>query len=297
MPPSPSSGITRPASDLEGWPSPDGSILLRIGYRAGFHHRYWPSGCGSSAVGIGRERRRPRQGGASVGSELEMLNAQIMTFNRRIGELLNQHPDSAIFTSFPEVGRITAAELLVEIGEDRSRCPTVWVLLAEVGAAPATFSSGKVCQVRILCACNKRLRSTAISWANTLRRIDPISGGAISDLSREARQVVGRWEPSHRLGSRFSGDAGKTAGKATASTVTDPPKETTNPEVRGAPTSTGPQRVLPQEGLRLSRDLRRRRRRRGHGGPARPQAEVIVLQGDNYRLRDPAKEVLLPDRH
>lgn len=111
----------------------------------------------------------------ALADQLQLLNDQIRRYNRRIDELLADHPDSVVFSSFPAVGRITASELLAEIGEDRSRFPTVDVLLAEAGAAPVTLASGKVQRVRIRYACNKRLRSTTTSWAYTLKRIDPVS--------------------------------------------------------------------------------------------------------------------------
>jgi transposase len=111
----------------------------------------------------------------NLADQLELLNDQIRLYNRRIDELLAEHPDTVVFSSFPAVGRVTAAELLAEIGEDRARFPTVNVLLAEAGAAPVTLASGKVQRVRIRYACNKRLRSTTTSWAYTLKRIDPVS--------------------------------------------------------------------------------------------------------------------------
>jgi transposase len=111
----------------------------------------------------------------ALADQLQMLNDQIRQFNRRIDDLLAVHPDTLVFSSFPAVGRITAAELLAEIGEDRQRFPTVEVLLAEAGAAPVTLASGKVQRVRIRYACNKRLRSTTTNWAYVLKRIDPVS--------------------------------------------------------------------------------------------------------------------------
>ncbi len=110
-----------------------------------------------------------------LADQLELFNNQLRAYNRRIGELLVQHPDSAIFLSFPAVGRVLAAELLAEIGEDRDRFPTPQVLLAEAGAAPVTLASGKVQRVHIRWACNRRLRSTSTSWAHVLKRIDPVS--------------------------------------------------------------------------------------------------------------------------
>lgn len=58
-----------------------------------------------------------------LADQLELFNNQLRSYNRRISELLPQHPDHQIFTSFPAAGRVIAAELLAEIGEDRDRYP------------------------------------------------------------------------------------------------------------------------------------------------------------------------------
>ncbi len=61
------------------------------------------------------------------------------------------------------MGQITAATMLAEMGEDRSRFPTADVLLAETGTAPVTRSSGRSRTVRFRYAVNKRMRH-AIDW-------------------------------------------------------------------------------------------------------------------------------------
>ena len=111
----------------------------------------------------------------ALADQLELLNNQLRSCNRCLDELLNDHPDHQIITSFAAVGRVTAAELISEIGEDRGRYSTAQALLAEAGAAPVTLSSGKIQRVRIRRACNRRLRATTTSWAYVLKRIDPIS--------------------------------------------------------------------------------------------------------------------------
>jgi len=110
-----------------------------------------------------------------LADQLELFNNQLRSYNRRIDELLVQHPDHEIYLSFPATGRVLAAELCAEIGEDRDRYPTPQVLLAEAGAAPVTLASGKVQRVHIRWACNRRLRSTTTTWAHVLKRIDPPS--------------------------------------------------------------------------------------------------------------------------
>jgi len=116
----------------------------------------------------------------ALADQLELLNHQLRGYNHHLDDLLNAHPDFAIVDSFPAVGRVTAAELLAEIGQDRSRYPTPQALLAEAGAAPVTLASGKVHRVRIRRACNRRLRSTTTNWAYTLKRIDQISANRYS---------------------------------------------------------------------------------------------------------------------
>ena len=113
----------------------------------------------------------------ALADQLELLNHQTRTYNRRIDELLADHPDYRVVSSFPAVGRVTAAELISEIGEDRGRYPTAQALLAEAGAAPVTLASGKIRRVRVRRSCNRRLRAATTSWAYTLKRVDPVSAG------------------------------------------------------------------------------------------------------------------------
>lgn len=106
---------------------------------------------------------------------LELLNNQLKAFDHRIATVFENHPDAAIFASFPGVGMITASALLAEVGEDRARFPTLDTLLAEAGLAPVTLASGRTTRVRLRRACNPRLRETFNGWAYTLKRIDPPS--------------------------------------------------------------------------------------------------------------------------
>jgi transposase len=171
---------------LRDYPTPQTASRVGQARMAGFCQRVGYSGRVPVDVLVGRLRTNLLSGSAgsvnghrfaaiALADQLQMLNDQIRQFNRRIDDLLAVHPDTFVFSSFPAVGRITAAELLAEIGEDRQRFPTVEVLLAEAGAAPVTLASGKVQRVRIRYACNKRLRSTTTNWAYVLKRIDPVS--------------------------------------------------------------------------------------------------------------------------
>ena len=132
--------------------------------------------------------------------QLELLNRQLKTFDARIAEVFALHPDAHIFASFPAAGPVISAALLAEIGEDRTRFPTVGVLLAEAGLAPVTLSSGKVTRVRFRRACNSRLRDTFNWWAYTLKRIDEPSRVAYlaaldrgQHAHRALRSIGARW--------------------------------------------------------------------------------------------------------
>lgn len=171
---------------LRDYPTPDVAGRVGEARMAGFCKRIGYTGRVPVDVLVGRLRDNllsasegsvngHRFAALALADQLQLLNDQVRQFNRRIDQLLSQHPDTDVFLSFPAVGRITAAELLAEIGEDRTRFPNVGVLLAEAGAAPVTLASGKVQRVRIRYACNKRLRSTTTTWAYVLKRIDPIS--------------------------------------------------------------------------------------------------------------------------
>lgn len=112
-------------------------------------------------------------GALALTEQLALLNAQLAAFDDQIARVFSRHPDASLFASFPAAGPVVAANLLAEIGEDRSRFPSVGVLLAAAGLAPVTRASGKVTRVRYRRACNTRLRDTFNSWAYTLKRIDP----------------------------------------------------------------------------------------------------------------------------
>lgn len=171
---------------LRDYPNPEAAARVGEARMEGFCKRIGYSGRVSPEELVDRLRTNLMSGsaGSRAGHEfaaltqaehLALLNDQLRRFNRQIDDLLDQHPDAELFESFPGIGRVTAAELIAEIGDDRSRYPTVQHLMAEAGAAPVTLASGKIQRVRIRYACNRRLRSTTTTWAYTLKRIDPIS--------------------------------------------------------------------------------------------------------------------------
>ena len=196
---------------LRDYPTPAAAARVGEARMAGFCKRIGYSGRVPPGLLVARLRDHLLSGSAGnvaghsyaalkLADQLELLNNQLRSSNQRIGGLLDAHPDHEIFLSFPAVGRVTAGELLAEIGEDRARYPNPQVLLAEAGAAPVTLASGKVERVRIRRACNRRLRATTTTWAHVLKRIDPTSRGRyLAAMSRGAtyhtalRAIAASW--------------------------------------------------------------------------------------------------------
>ena len=131
--------------------------------------------------------------------QLDLLNAQVRAATKRIRHRLAEHPDAAIFLSFPGMGEVTAATMLAGMGEDRARFPTAEVLLAETGTAPVTRSSGRSRTVRF--------RYAATSGCGT-----PSTGGP---SSRSAR-TTGPTTPTTRLAPAGNCTTGRCAASAPA---------------------------------------------------------------------------------
>jgi transposase len=83
------------------------------------------------------------------------------------------HPDGHIVMSFPRSGRINAAQILSELGDERARFDSHEHLEAEAGVCPVTFASGKHVGVAFRWACNKHLRSAVTTWADNSRHSSP----------------------------------------------------------------------------------------------------------------------------
>ena len=106
-------------------------------------------------------------------SVLEPLVAQIQKLTAAVEHALLQHGDGAVMRSFPRAGRVNAAQILAELGDNRARFPTEEHLAAEAGVAPVTFESGKHRGVAFRYACNKRLRRALTCFADNSRHLSP----------------------------------------------------------------------------------------------------------------------------
>jgi transposase len=63
--------------------------------------------------------------------------------------------------------------LLAEMGEDRGRYPSADVLLAEVGLAPVTRSSGRTVRMRFRYAAYASMREAFMWWAYNSIKVSP----------------------------------------------------------------------------------------------------------------------------
>ncbi len=106
-------------------------------------------------------------------SLIETLNAEIVEIEQQIAQLYGAHPDQHIFDGLPRSGMVRAATLLAEIGDCRERFPSDDALAALAGASPSTRQSGKRNQTVFRWACNKKLRSALMDFANGSRIADP----------------------------------------------------------------------------------------------------------------------------
>jgi len=104
---------------------------------------------------------------------LRPLIAQIATLSAAVEHAVEAHPDGKIVTSLFRSGRIRAAQILAELGDDRGRFVSADHLAAEAGVAPVTRESGKHRAVTFRWACNTRLRAAFATLADTTRHTSP----------------------------------------------------------------------------------------------------------------------------
>jgi transposase len=105
----------------------------------------------------------------SLVAVLDPLVAQISALTQRVESFVASLPDGQIIMSFPRAGRVCAAQILAELDDVRERLPTLDRLVAEAGAAPVTYQSGKTRSVAFRWACNHRLRQAITCLADNSR--------------------------------------------------------------------------------------------------------------------------------
>jgi transposase len=197
---------------LTDYPTPEHAARVGTARMAGFCHRHAYSGRTDPAILV--ERLRPHLLSAGAGTtagkafsaglftaQLRMLNTHLRTYNKHLDQLLDQHPDTPIFTSFPGIGPVVTATLISEMGEDRARFPAAGALLAEAGLSPVTRASGRTRQVRFRYAANHRMRHVIDWWAFCAAREDDWSH-QIYEQARARGQ--GKYRALRGLGARWT---------------------------------------------------------------------------------------------
>jgi transposase len=105
----------------------------------------------------------------AVVAVLEPLVRQLQHVSSAIEHAIAVHADGPTLMSFPRAGRINAAQILAELGDDRRRFASFEHLAAEAGVAPVTQASGKHRAVTFRWACTKRLRLALTTFADNSR--------------------------------------------------------------------------------------------------------------------------------
>jgi len=170
---------------LERYPTPLAAANLGEKRMTAFMARHSYSGRRSAKELLERLRGAP----ASVAGELEAeakgecvralvaivrpLVAQIATLTAAVEHAIDAHPDGKIVTPLFRSGRVCAAKLIAELGDDRGRFASPDHLAAEGGVAPVTRESGKHRAVSFRWACNMRLRSALSTLADSTRHTSP----------------------------------------------------------------------------------------------------------------------------
>jgi transposase len=175
---------------LERYPTPQSAAGLGEKRMATFMARHGYCGRRSAAELIERLRTAPVSTAGELEAEakgecvramvavLRPLVAQIGTLTAAIEHAVEAHPDGKIVTPLFRSGRICAAQLLAELGDDRARFGFAEQLAAEAGVAPITRESGKHRAVGFRWACNKRLRLALTCLADTSRHSAPWAAAA-----------------------------------------------------------------------------------------------------------------------
>lgn len=170
---------------LDRYPTPSSAAGLGEKRMAAFMARHRYSGRRSAAELLERLRGAPKSLAGELEAEaksecvralvavLRPLVAQIATLTAAAEHAVEAHADSKVVTPLFRSGRVCAAMLLAELGDDRARFDSADHLAAEGGVAPVTRESGKHRAVGFRWACNKRLRAALTTLADSTRHTNP----------------------------------------------------------------------------------------------------------------------------
>jgi transposase len=172
---------------LERYPAPADARGLGERRMEGFLARHAYPGRRSPAELLDRLRSAPQgragaleaeaRRGAVLGlvAALRPIVEQIRELTSQIAGAVRAHPDGQVFLPLFKDPKsvVTAARLVAEIGDDRSRYPTRESLAADAGMTPVARESGKRKVATFRWACDKRLRDAVSTLANSTRHTHP----------------------------------------------------------------------------------------------------------------------------
>ncbi len=104
---------------------------------------------------------------------LAVLRSEIEEYDRRIAQVVADHPESSLFASLPSAGEVLVPRLIVAFGTRRERFDSPYQMQCLSGIAPVTESSGKNRWVHFRWACPKFLRQTFHEYAALSIRSSP----------------------------------------------------------------------------------------------------------------------------
>jgi transposase len=172
---------------LERYPSPADTRGLGPARMRSFlaRHHY----CGRRSAEQLLERLRNAPHGRATDTEAESRRAivlslvatlrplvqQIRLMSSEIAGAIREHPDGAIFLPIfrDPKSTITAARIVAELGDDRSRYPTAEAMAADAGMSPVAVESGKRRVAVFRYGCDKRLRTAISTLADSTRHHHP----------------------------------------------------------------------------------------------------------------------------
>ncbi len=102
--------------------------------------------------------------------QIEPLRAAVEKYDVEIARIFQQHPDRAVFESFPGAGKVLAPRLTAAFGADRDRFEAALEIQEFSGIAPVTERSGKTIWVHRRWACPKFVLQTFHEFADQARK-------------------------------------------------------------------------------------------------------------------------------
>ena len=181
---------------VERYPTPQHAARLGPKRMASFLARHHYSGRRSAQELLDRLRAAPVGKAGELEADakglcalqlvasLRAIVAGIKRLTSAIEHAVAQLPAGRVMMSFPYAGKVNAAQIVAELGDDPARFGNEAALAAQAGVAPVTYASGKKLGVGFRWAANKRLRCALTTWAGNTRFSNEWARG----VYRRARQ-------------------------------------------------------------------------------------------------------------